>query len=742
MPQCQLVLQTTCSRTRIGLRAPETDRVLLGFSRWSVRAQLMLLVAAVLLPALLALGLFFIHERAESLTHAYERVALLSRNSSLDLGEMLRDHEAVLGRMAQRPLVKALDARQCDPIIGEYTQLHPAYTNLVVRDLSGRNDCSALARKLAPGQQAVDLVPGYLEAQRRDGLTVGAAHLGPLSGRWVSVLFYPVKDAQNKVSGLISLPMNLLALSERYLGTVAPDDLVLVVDASGRIVMRSRDGGEWVGKPVPETLLLGAAATQGGPFSAPGIDSVARYWAVAPVAGVDWRVLAGVPVEQVMAAPNRALGVGLALVLACLAAALLAAWRVSLGLVRPIGVLSQVVEQVAGGQTALRVPPQTGPKEIAAVAEAFNDMLDAREQAQQSLASSEERFRMLTALSADWYWEQDAQYRCIRINGQDRDGTGTRVEDYLGKTQWELPALNLSEADWERHRAVLQARQEYRNFEIQRVGADGQVGWVSISATPMYDAAGQFCGYRGVGTNITERKLQEQRRLTLTERVEELSRGLVQAQEETRRRFASELHDRTSPNLAALRINLAMIAAATPEARLTSAFAHRIEDTRALIDDTNASIRDICAELHPAALEMGGLLAAVQSYAQQMAARTGLKVVVQCPHGEARLAAALELSLFRIVQEAMTNCAKHARATTVSVRLLFAAEPIRVAVSDDGVGFDAERVLRVASRSGLGLLNMRETAEFVGGRLSIESVPGRGTQVLVEIDPSFGVASS
>jgi len=100
------------------------------------------------------------------------------------------------------------------------------------------------------------------------------------------------------------------------------------------------------------------------------------------------------------------------------------------------------------------------------------------------------------------------------------------------------------------------------------------------------------------------------------------------------------------------------------------------------------------------------------------------------------------LSLFRIVQEAMTNCAKHARATTVSVRLLFAAEPIRVAVSDDGVGFDADRVLRVASGSGLGLLNMRETAEFVGARLSIESAPGRGTQVLVEIDPPFEVAPS
>ncbi|MDP2370609.1 ATP-binding protein, partial [Rhodoferax sp.] len=583
-------------------------------------------------------------------------------------------------------------------------------------------------------QQVADVVPGYLRAQSADGLTVGAAHLGPLSGRWVSVLFYPVKNPRGQIAGLISLPVNLQALGERFLGAVAPTDLVVVIDQAGRVIMRSRDSAAWIGKPVPEAQRLGATGAAGRAFMAPGLDGVARFFVAASVAGADWRVLAGVPVDQVLAAPDRALGVGLLLVLGGLAVALAVAWRVSLALVRPIEALSHVATQVAYGQTALRVPPQQGPRELAEVAQTFNRMLDAREQAQQSLSASEERFRTLTALSSDWYWEQDAQHRFIRVDGQPGRRSGPLLSDYVGKTRWEFPAPNLTDADWDRHRAALQAHQAFRGFEIQRLDDNGQLHWVTISGTPMHDAAGQFCGYRGVGSDITERKQQEQRRLSLSARIEELSRGLVQAQEEARRRFSGELHDRTSPNLAALRINLDMIAAATPQARLTDAYAHRIEDTRALIDDTTASIREICAGLHPVALEAGGLLAAVRSFAHQLASRTGLRVSIDCPHGDIRLAPQLGLALFRIVQEAMTNCAKHARAKVVVVKLQFANDPMQVSVTDDGVGFDADRVLQRATRVGLGLLNMRETAEFVGGRLRIESVPGGGTQVTVQID--------
>ncbi|MCW5635898.1 MAG: PAS domain S-box protein [Rubrivivax sp.] len=128
-----------------------------------------------------------------------------------------------------------------------------------------------------------------------------------------------------------------------------------------------------------------------------------------------------------------------------------------------------------------------------------------RTEARRQLRESEERFRSLSALSSDWYWEQDAELRFVAFSGGHSDTTGARARALIGKRRWDLPALNLGEARWAAHRAQLAARQPFRDFVIQRGNADGSSHWVSISGEPMFDAAGRFTGYRGVGRDITER---------------------------------------------------------------------------------------------------------------------------------------------------------------------------------------------------------------------------------------------
>jgi signal transduction histidine kinase len=113
-----------------------------------------------------------------------------------------------------------------------------------------------------------------------------------------------------------------------------------------------------------------------------------------------------------------------------------------------------------------------------------------------------------------------------------------------------------------------------------------------------------------------------------------------------------------------------------------------------------------------------------------------LTVTVHCAHEETRLAPALALPLFRIVQEAMTNCAKHAQAHTVEVTIQVDSPPMQIIVRDDGVGFDSAAAPR--AQSGLGLMNMRETAEFVGGTLTIHSSADTGTSICVEIPEPAG----
>ena len=268
--------------------------------------------------------------------------------------------------------------------------------------------------------------------------------------------------------------------------------------------------------------------------------------------------------------------------------------------------------------------------------------------------------------------------------------------------------------------------------ELQLLKAQGQSLWVQLTATKAMDETGAPL-MRLVVIDITQRKLAETKRISQSLLIEELSHRLVQAHEQARRRFSRELHDRTSPNLAALRLNLDIITQAAPELLATPAYSDRIEDTRALIKDTTLSVREICAELHPPALDAGGLLGVVQSYAQPFAKRTGLQVRVQCPHEEVRLAPNLELALFRIVQEALTNCAKHAHAKVVLVRLQLDSQPKLLSVLDDGAGFELPAQGETGQARGQGLRNMKETAEFVGARFGLESVVGRGTRVFVEI---------
>jgi len=223
-------------------------------------------------------------------------------------------------------------------------------------------------------------------------------------------------------------------------------------------------------------------------------------------------------------------------------------------------------------------------------------------------------------------------------------------------------------------------------------------------------------------TSLTEQR--EQLR-TLTAR-------LAEVEEEERRRLARELHDRVGQNLTALSVNIGVARSLLPPETAPQA-ASRLDDAIALLEQTAESIRDVMGELRPAVLDDYGLLAALHWYGQRFGERTGLAVTVQGEETMPRLPPAVETALFRIAQEALTNVARHAQAGQVTVSL----EPVdggaRLTIADDGAGFDPAVPRRPGEPPSWGLLIMRERAEAVGGRLKVESAPGKGTQVVVEV---------
>jgi signal transduction histidine kinase/PAS domain-containing protein len=138
----------------------------------------------------------------------------------------------------------------------------------------------------------------------------------------------------------------------------------------------------------------------------------------------------------------------------------------------------------------------------------WSDVTDQKD-AQRALRESEARFRALTELSADWYWEQDENFRFVWQRSEDTHPRDGRPPNQIGMTRWEAHADSLSAAEWSAHRAQLEAHESFRNLEFPTRGADGVMRWVSVSGYPIFDDKGIFRGYRGVGRDITERKRNE-----------------------------------------------------------------------------------------------------------------------------------------------------------------------------------------------------------------------------------------
>jgi signal transduction histidine kinase len=218
-------------------------------------------------------------------------------------------------------------------------------------------------------------------------------------------------------------------------------------------------------------------------------------------------------------------------------------------------------------------------------------------------------------------------------------------------------------------------------------------------------------------------------RIEATQRLKALTQRLVSVQETERRYLAAELHDRTSANLAAIDINQE-VATMALQTRDWQTIGERMADNKALIEDTTLSIREICAELRPPALDYAGLAPALVSYVGQYRRRTGIEVQFDCIDCEERMPPYIESTLFRIAQEALTNIAKHAAAKKVQVEVMRKPQRMHLTVTDDGKGFNPASPGDV---SGLGLINMREMTEFCAGQFQLHSQTAGGTRIEVTI---------
>ena len=217
------------------------------------------------------------------------------------------------------------------------------------------------------------------------------------------------------------------------------------------------------------------------------------------------------------------------------------------------------------------------------------------------------------------------------------------------------------------------------------------------------------------------------------EELQRLSAQLIHAQEAERKRISQELHDELGQALTAMSINLSVIKKEMPP-QLTLMIGERLEETALLVDQTLEEVRELALNLRPSMLDDLGLLPTLRWYVGRYARRVCLEVELEAIYLEERLPREMETVLYRVVQEALTNIAKHAQANRVRIRLEGKDSTVSVLIEDNGRGFDTDEVAaRERSERGAGLLGMRERVSSLGGSLSIRSRPGQGTQLSVEV---------
>ena len=347
-----------------------------------------------------------------------------------------------------------------------------------------------------------------------------------------------------------------------------------------------------------------------------------------------------------------------------------------------------------------------------------------RKQAEDALRESEEKLRILFESIGDAITVTDLSGRIIEVNGAAlRMGGFKNKEELVGRDGLEFVCEEDRAKVKENINRAFKNGQSNPTIEYTLLTQHGTEYNVEVSVSFLYDNCGKPAGVITVTKDVTERKrMNELIQFYITE--------ITRAQEEERKRIARELHDDTAQSLAALMLDIESVI--NTKGRLPKNVIDKLERIRGKADDIMQGVRRFSTEMRPGVLDQLGLVAALGWLADSVG--DGIDARVELIGKERRLISEAELVLFRITQEALSNVRRHAQATQVLITVEFAPKKVKLEVKDNGKGFELPKKLEdFAVRGSLGILGMHERARIIAGNFSIQSKPGLGTVVSIEV---------
>jgi PAS domain S-box-containing protein len=340
--------------------------------------------------------------------------------------------------------------------------------------------------------------------------------------------------------------------------------------------------------------------------------------------------------------------------------------------------------------------------------------------AETRLRESEGRFRLVANTAPVLIWMSGTDKLHTYFNQPWLEFTGRPLEAELGNGWVEGVHPEDSNACLSRYTRAFD-RQESFEMQYRLRRHDGAYRWVSDIGVPRFNPDHSFAGYIGSCIDVTDRKLA-------AESLANMGRKLIEAHEEERTRIARELHDDINQRIALLAVELERWNQHLPESAVD--IHNHIDHARQRLLEIANDIQALSHRLHSSKLEYLGLAAAANSFCREFSEQQ--KVQIEFRHCDVPRTIPREISLclFRVLQEAVQNAAKHSGARHFAVDLCGSAEGINLTVRDQGVGFDWQNA---ESARGLGLISMKERLQLVSGKLSVKSEPGRGTTISARV---------